>query len=649
MTCSTRDPVSWPGHDRPLGLLRPLGRPADLDLRPAPARTPRLTEDSTVLYQAGTGATGNGGRGPGLSALPGGEGGVRVQAGAARRHRDRDPDRRPGPGRMSELPGNTFGAGDLRVFIAPRGVQYLAAGARVDVARWWITPEGLHCRAWTVADNGLERCHHGHTRSGPYPYCRYMRHRVFSVTKSLGAAVALLRLAAKYGDGVFDLKIADYVWVTATHDGWTDATFAEALSMVVPIGDVAPRHDSQPPGADDFAPKFFAWIVKRTAQEKLDQGFTFGKYAWARGEVVRYNIAVTFTLAAAMDAFLKGKEGPNASLWDMVADEVYDRSGSSHPTAASTARSAPASTWAAGGSRPTACTAVPGMSPTAGASAATTSTVTARCSRSTSTIGGPSSAGRGAQSTLAPSSGGRPPVGRVREGARSDEEGAEKAHGRGLGHLSERDCASACLMRGRKVVGGMLVLLGILSLWEGWRLHALRTQMVAGAVVGDDTFPFIVGAALVVLGASILFVAKPPQVKVARPSGEPRTRMLLGAGVLAAYWVIVPYLGYTVSTPRLHRALPRHGRLPWPVALLLGGVTTGALYLVFRVWLLEPLPTGWLGTLSVDVLEPPGQRVRGGALADQSDHGRCSARCWARWWACCPASAPRPPSRSSSR
>jgi hypothetical protein len=39
------------------------------------------------------------------------------------------------------------------------------------------------------------------------------------------------------------------------------------------------------------------------------------------------------------------------------------------------------------------------------------------------------------------------------------------------------------------MVGGGLILLGILALWEGWRLHGLRTQMVAGAVVGDDTFP----------------------------------------------------------------------------------------------------------------------------------------------------------------
>ena len=147
-----------------------------------------------------------------------------------------------------------------------------------------------------------------------------------------------------------------------------------------------------------------------------------------------------------------------------------------------------------------------------------------------------------------------------------------------------------------RVVGGTLVVLAILSLWEGWRLHALRTQMVAGAVVGDDTFPFIVGAALLLIGASILFVAKPRQMKIAWPHGEPRMRMILGAGVLAAYWIIVPYLGYTGSTALVSTGLFRAmSGYRWPLALLLGGATTGLLYLLFRVWLLQPLPTGVLG------------------------------------------------------
>jgi hypothetical protein len=185
-----------------------------------------------------------------------------------------------------------------------------------DAARDDISANGL------VIDGVLyvKACH---TRTGPYPYCRHMRHGVFSVTKSLGAAVALLRLAQKYGDGVFDLKIADHVRVTATHDGWKDVTFADALSMSAPIGDTGPRRDWPQPDPDESTPKFYAWLAARTAREKLDRGFTFGRFAWARGEVVRYNSAITFTLAAAMDAHLKQKAGPNAHLWDMVADEVY--------------------------------------------------------------------------------------------------------------------------------------------------------------------------------------------------------------------------------------------------------------------------------------------------------------------------------------
>jgi hypothetical protein len=120
--------------------------------------------------------------------------------------------------------------------------------------------------------------------------------------------------------------------------------------------------------------------------------------------------------------------------------------------------------------------------------------------------------------------------------------------------------------------------------------------MVAGAVVGDDTFPLIVGAALLLLGASIRFVAKLPQVTVAPPYGEPRMRMIMGAGVLVAYWVIVPYLGYTGGTALASTGLfGAMGGYRWPRALLLGGATTGLLYLLFRVWLLQPLPTGLLG------------------------------------------------------
>lgn len=151
-------------------------------------------------------------------------------------------------------------------------------------------------------------------------------------------------------------------------------------------------------------------------------------------------------------------------------------------------------------------------------------------------------------------------------------------------------------MSERKVAGGVLVLLGAIALIEARRLAGLREQMVAGAVVGDDTFPWIIGASLVVLGVYAFFVARWPETHVGFPTGAERRQLLTSGAMLAAYYVITPYLGYTLGTlivsTGLYRAM---GGYRWPVAVLIGGVTTGALYLMFRVWLLEPLPTGWLG------------------------------------------------------
>jgi hypothetical protein len=147
-----------------------------------------------------------------------------------------------------------------------------------------------------------------------------------------------------------------------------------------------------------------------------------------------------------------------------------------------------------------------------------------------------------------------------------------------------------------KVVGGILVLLGIVAIVEGVRLHALRTEMVAGAVVGDDTFPLIVGVALLLLGGAAALV-RLPSATVTFPRGATRARMLWGLALLATYWLILPPVGYTASTALISVGLFRAmGGYRWPRALVQGAVTTALLYLLFRVWLLQPLPPGWLGS-----------------------------------------------------
>jgi putative tricarboxylic transport membrane protein len=148
----------------------------------------------------------------------------------------------------------------------------------------------------------------------------------------------------------------------------------------------------------------------------------------------------------------------------------------------------------------------------------------------------------------------------------------------------------------RMVVGGALALLGGVSLFEARRLAALREEMVAGAVVGDDTFPWIVGVSLLLMGLYTLFIARWPMTDVRFPAGAERRQLLTSAGALAAYYIITPYLGYTLSTLVVSTGLYRvMGNYRWPVALLIGCCTTGALFLLFRVWLHEPLPRGWIG------------------------------------------------------
>jgi hypothetical protein len=146
-----------------------------------------------------------------------------------------------------------------------------------------------------------------------------------------------------------------------------------------------------------------------------------------------------------------------------------------------------------------------------------------------------------------------------------------------------------------RVMGGILVGLGVVALGEGVRLHALRTMLIAGAVVGDDTFPLLTGAVLVPLGIYAMAGRLVP-VSAAPLPGSARTRMLWGAGLLAAYWTALPYLGYTAATALASTALFRAmGGYGWPAALLLGAGTTGAFHLIFRVWLVQPLPAGVLG------------------------------------------------------
>lgn len=168
------------------------------------------------------------------------------------------------------------------------------------------------------------------TRYGEYPYCRWMRNGAYSVTKSLGAAFTLFRLAEKFGPQIFNLKIRDYVDVSAAHNGWESVTFGDVLNMVAGIGDNGAVQGTGDIFADENEAKMERWIGRDSALAKLGISFSYGNYPWEPGQVFRYNSAMTFVLAVAVDNYYKTIDGPNADVWEMLVEEVYNPIGIQH-------------------------------------------------------------------------------------------------------------------------------------------------------------------------------------------------------------------------------------------------------------------------------------------------------------------------------
>jgi hypothetical protein len=210
---------------------------------------------------------------------------------------------------------------ELEAQVDPVSLASLTAG---------LAPEDISA-AGVVVD-GVVYLQASRTRSGDYPYPRFMQHAGMSVSKSIGAGVAMLWLAQEYGEDVFDLRIVDYLDVTADHDGWAEVTFGDVLNMATGVGDNAPDRMPYDVDANETGPNYRRFYLAETTQEKLDAAFAADDYSWGPNEVVRYTSSQTFVLSAAMESFLKAKEGPDVDLWERVTEEVFLPIGIHHMT-----------------------------------------------------------------------------------------------------------------------------------------------------------------------------------------------------------------------------------------------------------------------------------------------------------------------------
>jgi hypothetical protein len=159
---------------------------------------------------------------------------------------------------------------------------------------------------------------------GPLPWCDRARFGVWSVTKSFINETALLRLAQKYGPEVFKAKIVDYVPAARSYPAWANVTFDDCINMATGLGNGSTRREPNDISDGYLDVTYNDWYDAESKDDKLSALLhTAHVYPWGPGQVARYRDQDMYILGVAMDAFIKMREGPNASLWSMIQREVY--------------------------------------------------------------------------------------------------------------------------------------------------------------------------------------------------------------------------------------------------------------------------------------------------------------------------------------
>lgn len=167
--------------------------------------------------------------------------------------------------------------------------------------------------------------------AGPLPYCETAGFGVWSATKTLANATALLRLAQKFGPEVFSEKVVDYVDIPAGHDGWRDVTFGNLLDMASGVGFGTGTRDPNAIEDGYLEGNYSEWYEAPSVKDKIAALAKTPDLPWGPGEVVRYRDQDMFLLGVAMTEYLQRKTG-NGDLWQLLSDEVFRPIGIYHAT-----------------------------------------------------------------------------------------------------------------------------------------------------------------------------------------------------------------------------------------------------------------------------------------------------------------------------
>jgi putative tricarboxylic transport membrane protein len=146
------------------------------------------------------------------------------------------------------------------------------------------------------------------------------------------------------------------------------------------------------------------------------------------------------------------------------------------------------------------------------------------------------------------------------------------------------------LISPNRFAGILSIGIGSLSIFEGTKLYSMRMSIM----VGDHTFPILIGAILVILGLTFLFNSQGVEFFIAKlPSKQVKKTIYLSIITMFIYLFLIPILGYLISTFLAVTALFKiFGSFKWLKCLLMSSIFSICLYMIFILWLKMPFPSG---------------------------------------------------------
>lgn len=200
--------------------------------------------------------------------------------------------------------------------IADLATDYPSSGVNVSVFGSGVTAQ--HMTYYGVVYNGVNYVSGCATRYGNYAFCESLRAPSYSTAKSAFASVALMRLGQKFGTGVYDLLIKDYVPETTSSIGtWTNVTFNNTIDMATGNYRLAGYESDE---AGSYMETFF---LAEPYTDKMNAALNF-PFKVNPGTFWNYHSSDTFIVTRAMNNYLQSQESSGADIFDMVKNEVYN-------------------------------------------------------------------------------------------------------------------------------------------------------------------------------------------------------------------------------------------------------------------------------------------------------------------------------------